>query len=165
MAIQVQVQVVYDQAFFAALTTAYKAFEPLCSYDRYHELLQLADIALLPLEPTRFNLHQSDLKFIECAAHRVATLASSTVYGGTIIHNETGLIYQSPDGSETPMEYLIHNASMRQRLAGNAYRYVVGSRLLSCHFRSRYDWYRGMLERRPELEAELKGRVPSLSQH
>ena len=85
---QVRVQVVYDQAFFEALSTSCKAFEPLCAYDRYHELLHAADIALLPLEPTRFNQHKSDLKFIECAAHGVAALASSTVYGRTIIHDE-----------------------------------------------------------------------------
>lgn len=63
---QARVQVVYDQAFFDALSTPYKSFEPLCSYERYHELLHSADIALLPLEPTRFNQHKSDLKFIEC---------------------------------------------------------------------------------------------------
>lgn len=160
----VQVQVVYDQAFFAALLTPYKMFEPLCSYDRYHELLHSADVALLPLEPTRFNRHKSDLKFIECAAHGATSLASSTVYGGTIFHDKTGLIYQSADEFETLLERLIHDAPMRQRLAGNAYRYVLESRLLSRQYRSRYDWYREMLGRRPELEAELKERVPSLSQ-
>ena len=95
MAIEAQVQVVYDRAFFDALATPHKSFEPLCSYDRYHELLDAADIALLPLEPTRFNQHKSDLKFIECAAHGVAVLASPTVYDRTINDGETGLIYHS----------------------------------------------------------------------
>jgi Glycosyl transferases group 1 len=161
---QARVQVVYDQAFFDALSTPCKAFEPLCSYDRYHELLHSANVALLPLEPTRFNQHKSDLKFIECAAHRVAALASSIVYGRTIIHDETGLVYQSSDDFESLLERLIHDTPMHRRLAANAYRYVLDSRLLSRHFRARYDWYRGMLARRFELEVELRGRVPELVQ-
>ena len=99
-AIRCSVQVVYDRAFFDALETPHKLFEPLCSYERYHELLDAADIALLPLEPTRFNQHKSDLKFIECAAHAVASLASPTVYDRTIIDGETGLIYHSLDEFE-----------------------------------------------------------------
>src|SRR5262249_43181189 len=51
----VRVQVVYDRSFFDALATPHKAFEPLCSYDRYRSILGAADIALLPLEPTPFN--------------------------------------------------------------------------------------------------------------
>ena len=94
---RVRVQVVYDRAFFDALETEDKFFEPLCSYDRYHALLEQADVAILPLEPTRFNRHKSDLKFLESAAHGVAALASPTVYGEVIRQGETGLIYESPD--------------------------------------------------------------------
>ena len=48
---RVRVQAVYDRAFYG-LATPYKFFEPLCPYDRYHELLGEADIAFLPLAPT-----------------------------------------------------------------------------------------------------------------
>jgi ubiquinone/menaquinone biosynthesis C-methylase UbiE/glycosyltransferase involved in cell wall biosynthesis len=159
---QVRVQVVYDQAFFEALSTPNKVFEPLSSYDRYHELLHAADIALLPLELTRFNEHKSDLKFIECAAHSVAALASRTVYGRTIVQNETGLVYQSPGEFGVLLERLIRDVPLRRWLAENAYRYVFKNRLLSQHFRARYDWYRQMLERRTELEVMLHQRVPEL---
>jgi precorrin-6B methylase 2 len=161
---QVRVQVVYDHAFVEGLSTPYKAFEPLCSYDRYHELLHAADIALLPLEPTRFNQHKSDLKFIECAAHGVAALASPTVYGRTIVHDETGLVYQSADEFGVLLDRLIHDPSLRCRLAKNAYRFVFENRLLSRQFRRRHDWYRRMFERRSELETELRRRVPELPQ-
>ena len=116
-----RVQVVYDRAFFDALSTPHKVFEPLCSHDRYHELLQAADIGLLPLEPTRFNRHKSDLKFIECAANGVAALASPTVYGRTIAHDETGLIYQSPTEFGAMLERLIRERPLRRRLASNAF--------------------------------------------
>jgi SAM-dependent methyltransferase len=158
-----RVQVVYDRAFFAALTTPNKAFEPLCSYERYQALLHAADIALLPLESTRFNQHKSDLKFIEAAAHGVAALASPTVYDRTVRTGETGLVYHSPEEFGTLLDRLIADAPFRCRLSGNAYRYVAENRLLARCFRARYDWYRAMLTRRGELEAQLRQRVPTLS--
>jgi glycosyltransferase involved in cell wall biosynthesis len=162
---QARIQVVYDRAFFEALTTPNKIFEPLCSHDRYHELLQAADIALLPLEPTRFNRHKSDLKFIDCGAHGAVALASPTVYDQTIQHGETGLIYHSPDEFAAMLDQLIRDAVFRGRLAANAYRYVAENRLLSRHFRARYDWYCHMLDRRAELNVELGRRLPELTGH
>jgi SAM-dependent methyltransferase len=161
---QARVQVVYDRAFFDALETPFKTFEPLCSHDRYHELLQAADIALLPLEPTRFNQHKSDLKFIDCGGHGVAALASPTVYARTIEHGENGLIYHSPDEFAALLDRLIRDAPFRRRLALNAYRFVADNRLLARHFRVRYDWYRQMLDRRVELNVELRRRMPELFQ-
>ncbi len=160
---RVRMQVVYDRAFFDALTTPNKAFEPLCPYDRYKAILSAADIARLPLEPTRFNRHKSDLKFIESAAHGAVVLASPTVYDRTIRHGEMGLIYHSPDEFAAMLDRLIRDAPFRRALAGAAYRYVAEHRLLSRHFRARHDWYRAMLDRLDELDAELRGRVPELS--
>ncbi|MFI5455421.1 MAG: methyltransferase domain-containing protein [Isosphaerales bacterium] len=157
-----RVQVVYDRAFFDALATRHKAFEPLCSHDRYHELLHEADIALLPLAPTRFNQHKSDLKFIECAAHGVAALASPTVYERTIKSGETGVVYHSLEEFEMLLDRLIQDAPFRRRLGENAYRFVAEDRLLVRHYRARHDWYLAMLDRRIELEAELLRRAPEL---
>jgi SAM-dependent methyltransferase len=158
-----RVQVVYDQSFFDALATPHKAFESLCTYERYQTLLHTADIALLPLEPTRFNRHKSDLKYIECAAHSVAVLASPTVYACTIRHGETGLIYGSLGEFATLLDRLIRDGLLRSRISRAAFRYVAENRLLSRHFRARHDWYRAMLERREQLDAELRRRVPELS--
>jgi len=160
---RVRFQVVYDRAFFDSLATRYKAFEPLCSHDRYHQLLHEADIALLPLAPTRFNQHKSDVKFIECAAHGVAALASPTVYDRTIIDGETGVVYHSLEEFALLLDRLIENAPFRRRLAENAYRFVAENRLLARYFRARHDWYRAMLDSRGELDAELRGRVPELA--
>jgi hypothetical protein len=157
------VQVVYDRSFFDSLATPHKTLEPLCPYDRYQALLHAADIALLPLEPTRFNRHKSDLKFIECAAHGVAALASPTVYDRAIRHGETGLIYHSLDEFAALLDRLLRDAPFRCRLAENAYHYVAENRLLARHFRARHDWYRAMLDRRNQLDAELRQRVPELA--
>ena len=126
-----RVQVVYDRAFFDALTTENKTFEPLCPYERYKAILSQADIALMPLEPTRFNQHKSDLKFIEAAAHGAAVLASPTVYERTIRHGETGLIYRSIDEFAALLDRLIRDATFRRRLIDGACRYVAENRLLA----------------------------------
>jgi Glycosyl transferases group 1 len=160
----VQVQVVYDRAFFDALGTTYKFFEPLCSIERYHELLHEADIALLPLLPTPFNEHKSDLKFIECAAHGVVTLASPTVYERSIIDGETGLIYRSPGELTVQLEQLINDRSFCRRLGENARHYVAENRMLGRHFRARHDWYLSMLAQKDVLEAELRERAPEIFQ-
>lgn len=161
---RVRVQVVYDRSFFDALDTPHKTFEPLCSYERYHEVLDSADVALLPLQPTRFNQHKSDLKFIECAAHGVAVLASPMVYERTIISSETGLIYHSSAEFDALLDRLICDTSYRRRLGENASSYVTANRLLAQHFRARYEWYCRMFDRWGELDAELRARVPELAQ-
>ncbi len=158
----VHVRVVYDWAFYDALETEFKAYEKFCAYDRYTEILRSADIALLPLNPTRFNACKSDLKYIESAAHGTVALASPTVYGATLLDGETGLLFDSPEEFETKLNLLLDDHVLRLRLAANAYRYVAQHRLLSQHFRERYNWYCAMLDRLPELNRDLQARVPEM---
>jgi SAM-dependent methyltransferase len=160
---RIHIQVIYDQQFFEALQTPAKSFEPLCSYARYEELLHSCDIGLLPLEPTQFNQMKSDLKWLECAAHGVVALASPTVYERSIVTGETGLIYHSVEGFEGQLRELIGNRSLRRRIASQAYEWVKNKRLLSQHYRTRYQWYLQMLDRLPQLTEELCRRVPELS--
>jgi Glycosyl transferases group 1 len=106
---QICVQVVYDRLFFDALLRVHKVFEPFSPYERYLSSLDMADIALLLLEPTRFNQHKSDLRFIECAAHGTIVLASSTVYGHSVVHGETRFVYHSPAEFESLLKRLVQD--------------------------------------------------------
>jgi glycosyltransferase involved in cell wall biosynthesis len=162
---QVKVKVIHDRQFFDALKTPHKDFEPMCPYDRYLEILRGCDIALLPLRQNRFNSFKSDLKFLECAAHGVAVLASPTVYEASIQQGKTGLIYHSPQEFETQLRKLIANAQHRWQIATNAYNWVKDNRLLSQHYRQRYNWYREMRSQLPRLNRELRERVPELFAH
>ncbi len=156
---QVGVKVIHDQQFFEALATQGKQFYPLCPYEQYQAILASCDIGLLPLEDTHFNRMKSDLKFLEHAGHGVVALASSVVYGQTIAEAETGLLFHSPEEFEAKLTELIQNAALRLRLAQTAYAWVREHRLLSQHFRQRRDWYLGMRDRLPELNAQLRDRV------
>ncbi len=159
---KVSVQVIYDQKFFAALATSQKQLEPFCAYERYQELMGECDIALLPLNPTRFNSMKSDLKLIECAGHGVTVLASPTVYENSIVEGHTGLIYRSEAEFETKLRQLIADPVYRRQLAENAYQWVKENRLLSQHYQQRRNWYLEMRANLPTLNQQLAKRVPEL---
>lgn len=159
---RVWVHVLHDQAFFSALMTPFKTFEPFCPYERYLEILHDCEVALLPLEPTRFNSMKSDLKYLECSAHGVAVLASPTVYEASIQDGETGWIYRDAADFETKLRTLLDQTEVRRGLAAKAYEWVKANRLLSQHYRKRSEWYRQMRAALPQLTADLRQRVPEL---
>jgi hypothetical protein len=157
-----RVHVVHDRPFFDALETAYKRFDPSCPYDRYQAILRRCDIALLPLQDTLFNRCKSDLKFLECAGHGVAVLASPTVYAETVVDGETGLLFRSPEEFGRGLRRLIDDLRLRRGIAARAYEYVGKHRLMAPHARDRVDWYFSLRDRLPELNAELRARVPEI---
>src|SRR5262249_6457079 len=155
-------QVVYDRQFFDALQTPARAFEPFSPYERYEELLRACDVALLPLEPTRFNRMKSDLKFLECAGHGVVALASPTVYERTLVDGRTGFLFRSPEECGARLRELIDGRELRRRVAQEAFAWVRDHRLLSRHYRPRHAWYLQMLDQLPRLDRQLRERVPEL---
>ena len=159
---KVQMQVLYDESFYKALQTSYKTFEPLCPYERYHEVVRQADVALLPLNDTRFNRMKSDLKFLQCAAHGVAVLASPTVYAESICEGETGFLFATPEEFSRKLECLVSDAERRRRMAEQAYAWVRERRMLWQHYRTRYAWYMELTARRQELVAALQQRLPDM---
>ncbi|MGL5083529.1 MAG: glycosyltransferase family protein [Microcoleaceae cyanobacterium] len=159
---QVWVKVIHDRQFFDCLATSQKDFEPFCGYDRYQEILHTCHIGLLPLAPTAVNLMKSDLKFVECAGHGVAVLASPTVYERSIIDGETGVIYCTVKQFESQLQELITNHTLRQQIATKAYYWVRDHRLLSQHFHHRRDWYYQLRDQLPQLNRSLRDRVPEL---
>lgn len=159
---KVRVKVIHDRKFFEALETDQKDFEPFCSYERYQEILHSCDIGLLPLAPTPVNLMKSDLKFLECAGHGVAVLASPTVYEQSIVAGKTGLIYRTLKQFEMQLNELILNTQLRHQIAANAYTWVRDNRLLCHHYTQRRQWYLQMRDRLSELNQQLRQRVPEL---
>ena len=159
---RILVHVIHDRRFFDALQTPHKTFRSFCPYEEYAGLLRQSDIALLPLEHTRFNGMKSDLKFIECAAHGTAALASPIVYQQTLADGQTGLLYYSPADFEQKLAALIDYPQLRQTLAHNAYQWAAQNRLMCQHYRQRYQWYQDLRDRLPELNAALHRRIPEL---
>lgn len=159
---KIQITVVHDRRFLEALETADKEFLPFCSYQTYEAALRNADIAILPLQPNRFNTMKSDLKFLECAGLGVAALASPTVYEKSLADGQTGLIYRTPKQFGEKLSALIEDSGLRRSIAANAYAWVAQNRLLCRHYRERYDWYQTMAARLPELNQSLEQRVPGI---
>jgi SAM-dependent methyltransferase len=154
--------VMYDEAFFNALETPHKRFDPMADYAAYMRALGEAEIAFMPLADTEFNRAKSDLKFIEAGAARVAALASHVVYGATIEDGRTGLIFRDASELRSALLRLLAYPEATKRMAEAARAYVAASRMLAYQVADRTSWYRSLWERREALTEALRGRVPAL---
>jgi SAM-dependent methyltransferase len=152
-------EVVHDQAFFDALTTPHKRFTPTCEHDSYLRLLGRSEICFMPLSDTPFNRAKSDLKFIEAAACRVATLASDVVYGETVRDGQTGLIFRNEDELRTLLTRLVTIPDVARDIGDAAREYVARERMLAYQTGPRIAWYRSLWERRAELNEAVRSRV------
>jgi SAM-dependent methyltransferase len=154
--------VIYDEAFFNALETPHKRFEPMADYAGYMRALGEAEIAFMPLADTEFNRAKSDLKFIEAGAARVTALASHVVYGETIEDGRTGLIFRDAAELRSALLRLLAYPEATKRMADAARAYVAASRMLAYQVAERTAWYRSLWERREALNEALRARVPAL---
>jgi glycosyltransferase involved in cell wall biosynthesis len=155
-------RVVHDEGFFQALESPNKSFTPLCDYDTYLELLGTSEISLMPLDDTPFNRAKSDLKFIEAGACRVASLASSVVYSDSIVHGETGLIFNDPDEFHRHFLRLTAIPDLALELGNNARRMVSRDRMLADQVAPRIAWYRELWQRRAVLTEAIRMRIGGL---
>ena len=151
--------VVHDRAFFEALETPHKRFEPLCEHDFYMDLLAKCDVSLMPLSDGGFNRAKSDLKFIEAGANRVAALASHVVYGETIEDGRTGLLFRDPAEFQAKLLRLATMPELARDLGDAARDYVAQHRMLAYQVAPRIAWYRSLWARRESLTAALEERL------
>ncbi len=159
---RLHIEVLHDKAFFDALETPHKSFTPMTDYPTYLRKLGEAEIAFMPLQDNEFNRAKSDLKFIEAAAARVAVLASPVVYAGTIEDGVTGLMFRDAAGLRAALLRLLAYPDAARRMGDAARNYVAAKRMLAYQVADRSAWYRSLWERRDELNAALRARVPEL---
>jgi SAM-dependent methyltransferase len=152
-------QVIHDQLFFDALATPHKTFTPTCDYDTYLRVLGESELCFMPLGDTPFNRAKSDLKFIEASACRVATLASTVVYGDSIEDGRTGLLFRDPTEFHARLLRLVAMPELAQDLADAARCYVAEHRMLAYQVAPRIAWYRSLWVRREALERARQARI------
>jgi hypothetical protein len=144
-------QIVHDQSFFEALESPHKTFTPTCDYDTYLHILGGCEISFMPLSDTPFNRAKSDLKFIEAASCRVATLASSVVYANSVENGHTGLLFRDPVQFHSGLLRLMAMPESAREMADTARRYVIDNRMLAYQVAPRIAWYRSLWARRDAL--------------
>jgi 2-polyprenyl-3-methyl-5-hydroxy-6-metoxy-1,4-benzoquinol methylase len=154
--------VVHDKPFFDALQTPHKVFTPTCDYPAYMNLLAQADVAFMPLQDSAFNRSKSDLKFIEASAARVVSLASSVVYADSIEDGKTGLLFRNSMEMRGHLLRILAYPEASRRMADAARAYVAQHRMQAYQVADRIEWYRALWERRDELNAALRARVPEI---
>lgn len=157
---EVEFVVVHDRAFFEALGPCNKTFHATtATYADYTALMASCDVCLMPLEGQAGELFKSDLKFIEASSLGLASIASVPVYGATIRNGVTGLIADTLADWPRLLRDLSADPALRDRLASAAQDYVRDERQFAQQVAGRIDWYRGLWERRAELNAALRGRI------
>ncbi|BBK37257.1 hypothetical protein STAQ_23350 [Allostella sp. ATCC 35155] len=154
--------VISDERFHAQLDTRRKTFHQMVGHDRHREMVSAADIVLLPLADTEFNRCKSDLSFVEAAARGAVILASPVVYGPTVMDGVTGMLFEGPGDFAAKLRALVEDGELRRRIAANARQYVRSQRMQKDGFRMRWLWYQSLLDRKEELDRELRERVPEL---
>ena len=166
---------IHDRAFYDALETPRKVFVPFCEYTQYRSILRRCHVALLPLEDTPFNRCKSDLKFLECAIETTVCIAGTTVYGKTCEEDSRSpfFIGMPNDSRNASLAMALKRANEGdEELDGSgavtatmidSFRYVRDNRLLSQHYRKRYDWYCDLIRHKQHLTQQLMERVPELS--
>jgi len=90
--------------------------------------LQL-DVAIIPLEKTRFNEMKSCIKWYEYSALKIPCLVANVPpYSDEIEHMKTGLLYNNHKEFDRYLRMLLTDKGLRKKLAENAYQYVVENR-------------------------------------
>ena len=152
--------VVHDKAFFDALPTDRKSFDPMLSYENYLARIETCDIALLPLGGSEYELYKSDMKYVESASRGAAVIASSAVYQHSVVHGETGLIAPGLDDWAPALKRLLSDEPLRQSIAANAWADIRAHRMFSTQIGERVGWYRQLWANREALQASLLAREP-----
>ncbi len=153
------IEVLHDEALFAALDTPHKRFTPAADYAGYRAAMARCELAWLPLADTRFNRLKSDLKAVEAASHRLCCLASPVVYGASLRDGETGLIVPDAAALGAALDAVVADPALALRIAQAARAWVRAERLSAYQARRRLDWYRDLWARREALDAALGARL------
>ncbi|BBK31989.1 glycosyltransferase involved in cell wall biosynthesis [Stella humosa] len=152
--------VLADERFHDQLATRRKDYSAMVDHVRHRQMVDEADIVLLPLADTEFNRCKSDLSFVEASARGAVVLANPVVYGPSIVDGVTGMLFTTPEEFEAKLALLVENGALRQRLAANAHHYVRSQRMQKNQFRSRWQWYQSLLDRKEELDRAVRERIP-----
>lgn len=129
---QLELLVLQDKLVFEAAAIKQKHFEAACNYQSYHRLLSSAQIALMPLAPGLPNACKSDLKFVECASHGMAIIASETVYARVIRNGHNGLLAKDVESFSQALERLAAEP-LKAKTMGECAREEISQRRLWSH--------------------------------
>ena len=99
---------------------------PFVDWKELPQLISSVDINIAPLEDDIFNEAKSENKWVEAALVKVPTVASNVgAFKKMITNKETGYLCSDENEWYQILDLLINDEAERERIAGNAYKYVV----------------------------------------
>ena len=153
-----RVLVVGDRSIFETLGTANKEFFDVLPYADYLAVMRRADIALLPCAESPVNVHKSNLKFLEAASVGTVAIASRNVYAASVVHGETGFLFDTPDDLAAVMREVDGHPEL-DRIRLRAHEQVRRTHMLYPVTGAMLDLYRDLYARYDALDAELAERL------
>lgn len=153
--------VVGDRRLLDMLHTERREFFEVVPYKQYRELLEKADIALLPLRDTPSNRLKSNLKFLEAAASGAVVFAETTIYGQTVEHGRTGYLFENSSQLHDQLQCLEDREGL-DRMRRAAHEYVRDSAMLGPSIAETLGIYRDLYERYDALDRELEARLATI---
>ncbi len=138
---------------FSSIPDQQIEFKAPGALDEYVEFLKSLHIGIAPLLPSEFNHCRHDVKYLEYAAtHTVPVCSNLPVYRNSLVHSQTGLLFENESSLEIELEKLITNRSSIHRIAENAFQEVHHHRLESQHAQRRIEIYEEACERARMLD-------------
>jgi glycosyltransferase involved in cell wall biosynthesis len=100
--------------------------EKFVDWTKLPAVISEVDINLSPLEDSIFNEAKSENKWVEAALVKVPTIASNVgAFKDMVSHTNTGILCNTVDEWEYYLEKLINDGNFRDKIAENAYDYVM----------------------------------------
>jgi hypothetical protein len=89
----------------------------------------------------------------------VTPLASTIVYGDSIVDGRTGLLFRDAQALQTKLLRLVAMPELACTIADQAREYVGNERMLAYQVAARLAWYRSLWARRAALTEALQARL------
>jgi hypothetical protein len=86
-------------------------------------------------------------------------LASTVVYGDSVEHNRTGLLFRDARELYDRLLRLVSEPDLAGRLGSAAREYVLHERMMAYQVAPRIAWYRSLWDRRSMLAAAREARI------
>jgi len=117
------------------------------SMQKYLKYLKKIDIGIAMINENDFSLGRSDGKFLEYASRGVIAVCQNRgSYAETVIHGETGFLFDNAASLLEILNQLLQNKTLRQQTRTKAYHYICNDRTHKHGAIKRLKFYQSLID-------------------